>query len=77
MKSFAFFFFLHASLLITFSSPPFSLQVANAAKMNASAVLIYPDPDDYSIEADIQLFGHVSVDHLEVMLATHWGNVHI
>ncbi|XP_071383486.1 transferrin receptor protein 1-like [Centroberyx affinis] len=34
-------------------------KVANAAKMNASAVLIYPDPADYSIGDDTQLFGHV------------------
>lgn len=39
-------------------------QVANAAKMNASAVLIYPDPADYLFENNAQLFGHVSVDRL-------------
>lgn len=39
-------------------------QVANAAKMNASAVLIYPDPADYLFESNAQLFGHVSVDRL-------------
>ncbi|KAL7850974.1 hypothetical protein AOLI_G00213300 [Acnodon oligacanthus] len=34
-------------------------KVANAASMNASAVLIYPDPADYSFERDTDLFGHV------------------
>ncbi|XP_030607287.1 transferrin receptor protein 1-like isoform X2 [Archocentrus centrarchus] len=37
----------------------FAEKVANAAKMNASAVLIYPDPTDYSIGEDTPLFGHV------------------
>lgn len=40
--------------------PGFTTQVANAAKVNASAVLIYPDPADYSLEDGAQLFGHVS-----------------
>lgn len=30
--------------------------------MNASAVLIYPDPADYVLEDTTALFGHVSVD---------------
>ncbi|KAM4605469.1 transferrin receptor protein 1-like [Polymixia lowei] len=34
-------------------------KVANAARLNASAVLIYPDPESYSIGKDTQLFGHV------------------
>ncbi|XP_068427212.1 transferrin receptor 1a [Clinocottus analis] len=34
-------------------------KVANAAKMGASAVLMYPDPDDYSIGDSTALFGHV------------------
>lgn len=34
-------------------------KVANAAKMGASAVLIYPDPADYSIGDSTALFGHV------------------
>lgn len=34
--------------------------MANAAKLNASAVLIYPDPEDYSFEDTTELFGHVS-----------------
>lgn len=38
----------------------FCLQVANAAKFGASAVLIYADPSDYSFEENTQLFGHVS-----------------
>lgn len=39
-------------------------QVANAAKVNASAVLIYPDPEDYPFESTTELYGHVSVDNL-------------
>uniref|UniRef100_A0A3Q3F7D1 Transferrin receptor protein 1 n=1 Tax=Kryptolebias marmoratus TaxID=37003 RepID=A0A3Q3F7D1_KRYMA len=34
-------------------------KVANAAKMNASAVLIYPDPTDYSFGDQTDLYGHV------------------
>ncbi|KAM3605083.1 uncharacterized protein V6R79_020328 [Siganus canaliculatus] len=34
-------------------------KVANAAKMNASAVLIYPDPADYTFDDTTQLYGHV------------------
>ncbi|XP_042353410.1 transferrin receptor protein 1-like isoform X2 [Plectropomus leopardus] len=38
----------------------FAEKVANAAKMGAAAVLIYPDPDDYAIgDAATPLFGHV------------------
>uniref|UniRef100_A0A669EL96 Transferrin receptor protein 1 n=1 Tax=Oreochromis niloticus TaxID=8128 RepID=A0A669EL96_ORENI len=37
----------------------FAEKVANAAKVNASAVLIYPDPADYSIDESSPLFGHV------------------
>ncbi|XP_071346594.1 transferrin receptor protein 1-like [Trachinotus anak] len=37
----------------------FAEKVANAAKLNASAVLIYADPTDYSIGDTTQLFGHV------------------
>uniref|UniRef100_A0A3B4EWQ2 Transferrin receptor protein 1 n=1 Tax=Pundamilia nyererei TaxID=303518 RepID=A0A3B4EWQ2_9CICH len=37
----------------------FAEKVANAAKVNASAVLIYPDPADYSIGESTPLFGHV------------------
>uniref|UniRef100_A0A8D3BQX4 Transferrin receptor protein 1 n=1 Tax=Scophthalmus maximus TaxID=52904 RepID=A0A8D3BQX4_SCOMX len=37
----------------------FAEKVANAAKLNASAVLIYPDPTDYSIGDNTPLFGHV------------------
>ncbi|XP_035993854.1 transferrin receptor protein 1 [Fundulus heteroclitus] len=37
----------------------FAEKVANAAKMNASAVLIYPDPTDYSIGDKTELYGHV------------------
>lgn len=38
----------------------FCVQVANAARKNASAVLIYPDFDDDSI-LTTQLYGHVSM----------------
>ncbi|KAM3866059.1 transferrin receptor protein 1-like [Diretmus argenteus] len=37
----------------------FAEKVANAARLNASAVLIYPDPSDYPIGEDTELFGHV------------------
>ncbi|XP_061790776.1 transferrin receptor protein 1-like [Nerophis lumbriciformis] len=37
----------------------FAEKVANAAKMKASAVLIYQDPTDYPPEGTTQLFGHV------------------
>lgn len=36
------------------------LQVDNAATKGASAVLIYPDSEDYSYNADTALYGHVS-----------------
>lgn len=39
-------------------------QVANAARLNASAVLIYPDPQDYPIGDTVELFGHVSEPRL-------------
>uniref|UniRef100_A0A8C1X6K8 Transferrin receptor protein 1 n=1 Tax=Cyprinus carpio TaxID=7962 RepID=A0A8C1X6K8_CYPCA len=37
----------------------FAEKVSNAASMNASAVLIYPDPVNYNIKEDTALFGHV------------------
>ncbi|XP_035383743.1 transferrin receptor protein 1-like [Electrophorus electricus] len=37
----------------------FAEKVANAASVNASAVLIYPDPADYSFDEGTDLFGHV------------------
>ncbi|XP_033959771.1 transferrin receptor protein 1-like isoform X2 [Pseudochaenichthys georgianus] len=37
----------------------FAEKVANAAKMGASAVLIYPDPSKASIGGSTQLYGHV------------------
>ncbi|TRY68198.1 hypothetical protein DNTS_025756 [Danionella cerebrum] len=37
----------------------FAEKVANAASLNASAVLIYPDPVNYKIKEDTALFGHV------------------
>ncbi|KAL6104165.1 tfrc [Pungitius sinensis] len=46
-------------MLIRAGKISFAEKVANAAKMGASAVLIYPDPADYSIGDSTQLFGHV------------------
>ncbi|KAI4806563.1 hypothetical protein KUCAC02_017382 [Chaenocephalus aceratus] len=37
----------------------FAEQVDNGAKKGASAVLIYPDPQDYSYNLDTALYGHV------------------
>ncbi|XP_039528000.1 transferrin receptor 1a [Pimephales promelas] len=37
----------------------FAEKVANAASLNASAVLIYPDPDNNKINENTALFGHV------------------
>ncbi|XP_062844164.1 transferrin receptor protein 1-like [Trichomycterus rosablanca] len=37
----------------------FAEKVATAASVNASAVLIYPDPADYPIDNETALFGHV------------------
>ncbi|XP_075996480.1 transferrin receptor protein 1-like [Genypterus blacodes] len=37
----------------------FPQQVANAAAKGASAVLVYPDPQDYSYDANTPLYGHV------------------
>uniref|UniRef100_A0A6Q2Y0C6 Peptidase M28 domain-containing protein n=1 Tax=Esox lucius TaxID=8010 RepID=A0A6Q2Y0C6_ESOLU len=37
----------------------FALQVANVAEMGVSAVLIYPDPDDYKFDRNTELYGHV------------------
>lgn len=53
------------------------LQVANAAKMNASAVLIYPDRADYNIGPTTQLYGHVSGQLSSFMMEDelHWGDI--
>lgn len=48
-----------------------SKQVANAARVNASAVLIYPDRDDFNFEESedtTELFGHVSVKTRHIRL---------
>ncbi|CAB1325772.1 unnamed protein product [Coregonus sp. 'balchen'] len=46
-------------LLVRTGKISFAEKVANAAKLNASAVLIYPDPDVYrGIGGSTQLFGH-------------------
>lgn len=49
-----------ASCFLLHNGPGFTTQVANAARLNASAVLIYADPEDYSLEDTAELFGHVS-----------------
>lgn len=46
-------------LLVRAGRISFAEKVANAAKMGASAVLIYPDPEDYPIGDNTPLFGHV------------------
>uniref|UniRef100_A0A3P9BPI7 Transferrin receptor protein 1 n=1 Tax=Maylandia zebra TaxID=106582 RepID=A0A3P9BPI7_9CICH len=46
-------------MLVRAGKISFAEKVANAAKVNASAVLIYPDPADYSIGESTPLFGHV------------------
>ncbi|XP_013869286.1 transferrin receptor protein 1 [Austrofundulus limnaeus] len=46
-------------MLVRAGKISFAEKVANAAKMNASAVLIYPDASDYSLGEDIELYGHV------------------
>ncbi|XP_042285964.1 transferrin receptor protein 1-like [Thunnus maccoyii] len=46
-------------MLVRAGKISFAEKVANAAKMNASAVLIYADLADYSIGDTTQLFGHV------------------
>uniref|UniRef100_A0A1A8IDL2 Transferrin receptor protein 1 n=1 Tax=Nothobranchius kuhntae TaxID=321403 RepID=A0A1A8IDL2_NOTKU len=46
-------------MLVRAGKISFAEKVANAAKVNASAVLIYPDPADYSIGETTDLYGHV------------------
>ncbi|MCJ8745246.1 hypothetical protein PDJAM_G00128070 [Pangasius djambal] len=46
-------------LLVRAGKNSYAEKVANAAKVNASAVLIYPDPADYSFNEDTALLGHV------------------
>ncbi|MEQ2311227.1 hypothetical protein AMECASPLE_017665 [Ameca splendens] len=46
-------------MLVRAGKISFAEKVANAAKMNASAVLIYPDQADYKISDDTELYGHV------------------
>uniref|UniRef100_A0A6Q2WSZ2 Transferrin receptor protein 1 n=1 Tax=Esox lucius TaxID=8010 RepID=A0A6Q2WSZ2_ESOLU len=47
-------------LLVKAGKIGFAEKVANAAKLNASAVLIYPDPADYTrVGGSTQLYGHV------------------
>ncbi|KAM9440015.1 transferrin receptor protein 1-like isoform 1-T2 [Clarias gariepinus] len=46
-------------VLIRAGKISFAEKVANAASVNASAVLIYPDPADYLFDEETDLFGHV------------------
>uniref|UniRef100_A0A667ZD96 Transferrin receptor protein 1 n=1 Tax=Myripristis murdjan TaxID=586833 RepID=A0A667ZD96_9TELE len=46
-------------ILVRAGKISFAEKVYNAAKLNASAVLIYPDPDDYPIGENTQIYGHV------------------
>ncbi|KAF7666428.1 hypothetical protein LDENG_00106090 [Lucifuga dentata] len=46
-------------ILVRAGKISFAEKVANAAKVNASAVLIYPDAADYSMDEKIALYGHV------------------
>ncbi|XP_047223994.1 transferrin receptor protein 1-like [Girardinichthys multiradiatus] len=46
-------------MLVRAGKISFAEKVANAAKMNASAVLIYPDKNDYEISENTELYGHV------------------
>ncbi|MED6252578.1 hypothetical protein ATANTOWER_013862 [Ataeniobius toweri] len=46
-------------MLVRAGKISFAEKVANAAKMNASAVLIYPDQADYKINNNTELYGHV------------------
>lgn len=42
----------------------FVSQVDNAATKGASAVLIYPDSQDYQYNKNTALYGHVSLQHV-------------
>ncbi|KAK3513435.1 hypothetical protein QTP70_014262, partial [Hemibagrus guttatus] len=46
-------------LLVRAGKISYAEKVANAVKVNASAVLIYPDPADYQLNDNTPLFGHV------------------
>ncbi|XP_058274138.1 transferrin receptor protein 1-like isoform X2 [Hemibagrus wyckioides] len=46
-------------LLVRAGKISYAEKVANAVKVNASAVLIYPDPADYQLSDNTPLFGHV------------------
>ncbi|KAL2097920.1 hypothetical protein ACEWY4_007127 [Coilia grayii] len=46
-------------ILVRAGKISFAEKVANAATMNASGVLIYPDPADYALSDTTHLFGHV------------------
>uniref|UniRef100_A0A1A7YT03 Transferrin receptor protein 1 n=1 Tax=Iconisemion striatum TaxID=60296 RepID=A0A1A7YT03_9TELE len=46
-------------MLVRAGKISFAEKVANAAKVNATAVLIYPDPTEYNIGDNTDLYGHV------------------
>ncbi|KAF5902891.1 transferrin receptor protein 1-like [Clarias magur] len=46
-------------LLVRAGKNSYAEKVANAGKVGASAVLIYPDPADYTLALDAALYGHV------------------
>ncbi|XP_036073370.1 transferrin receptor 1b isoform X2 [Oryzias melastigma] len=46
-------------LLIRAGNFSFAEQVENAASRGASAVLIYPDVEDFNLNDDVELYGHV------------------
>ncbi|XP_061093887.1 transferrin receptor protein 1-like [Conger conger] len=48
-----------AVVLLRAGKISFAEKVANAAKLKAAAVLIYPDPADYTFEPSTELYGHV------------------
>uniref|UniRef100_A0A6Q2WRL0 Peptidase M28 domain-containing protein n=1 Tax=Esox lucius TaxID=8010 RepID=A0A6Q2WRL0_ESOLU len=52
---------LNGTVILLRASGQISLaqQVANVAEMGVSAVLIYPDPDDYKFDRNTELYGHV------------------
>lgn len=66
----SFYIFILTLILFTFLLS-LNLQVANAASVNASAVLIYPDPTDYSFDEETNLFGHVCTGLKVHLLFTH------
>ncbi|XP_043541930.1 transferrin receptor protein 1-like [Chiloscyllium plagiosum] len=46
----------------------FAEKVTNAENMKAGGVLIYPDPEDYNLDPDVAIFGHVCTLKVAVIL---------